>query len=389
MDDSMACSLTKYFKEFKEKKTSSFNFSRGYLITRDVSMLEHVDCDCVGDCRPTSCTNALGFMQCSEKCNCSNRFTVDSEKYLEAFIPGPEELGIGVRATREIRKGKIVGEYVGKLRSNDEFQERMKTKYANDKHFYGMKIQQKESNNGITIPELVLDARKRANRTRWINHCSVRPNLKVEFWRKDGLPRVYFRALYNLPKGTELTYDYGMDDWNPEDCLCSNCSPNGNATPFVPKPEKRKRVASPEKRTRKSARIEGQQPIPPVSVEVQTDAISESEPENNENVASVTTKTFVCEICSKTFTSKSNIRRHKLVHVPENRQILKCVACTVTFTDKNGLKRHLKSVHSDQPELFEKMEKEASKRKIHGCDLCSKRFTHKKALIFHQSSKHQ
>ncbi|CAL8132542.1 unnamed protein product [Orchesella dallaii] len=302
MDNSLSSDWKERVAKLVEKKSSNVEFNNAHLLTRDTSMLDQVICDCdVGSCRPNTCSNALSQIQCSEKCGCRNNWfkSVDSAKCLETFFPGPPELGIGIRASMNIKQGEIVGEYVGELLSKDDYDHLRRTAYSSDKHFYAMTIQNKESNNGNTIPEAVLDASVHANRTKWINHCKVRPNLKVEIWRVMGLPRVYFRSLYKLPKGTELTYDYGIDDWNPEVCLCSNCSPNGNATPFIPKSAKRKRVESPEQQTRKSARIEALLPLPPVSVEVQTDAISEDEPENDENGPIVATKTFVCEICSK------------------------------------------------------------------------------------------
>ncbi|CAL8141507.1 unnamed protein product [Orchesella dallaii] len=311
MDSSLVRNWNEEDAELYEKKSSKIVLNDLYLLTSETSMLEQVICDCAaGSCRPNSCTNALGHIQCSEQCKCENNWfkSVDSKKYLEPFLTGSEELGVGIRAKIDIKRGDIVGEYIGRLRSKEDYDYLRRTKYSADKHFYAMSIQQKQSYNGITIPEAVLDATKYSNRTKWINHCKKRPNLQVEIWRVQGHPRAYFRAIYRLPKGTELTYDYGMDEWNPEKCLCSNCSPNEYAKPFIPIPEhnivrKRKRDKSVDIIARKSARIESQRPPLPVSVSVQTDAVEEnaaiSEPEAVETKHVGVPKTYVCEVCNK------------------------------------------------------------------------------------------
>ncbi|CAL8119647.1 unnamed protein product [Orchesella dallaii] len=396
MDNLLVSDWKQRVAKLIEKKSSNVEFNNAHLLTRDTSMLDQVICDCdVGSCRPNSCSNALSQIQCSEKCGCRNNWfkSVDSAKCLETFLPGPPELGIGIRASMDIKQGEIVGEYVGELLSKEDYEHLQRTTYSSEKHFYAMTIQRKESNNGRTIPEAVLDATTHANRTKWINHCKVRPNLKVEIWRVMGLPRVYFRSLFKLPKGTELTYDYGMDNWNPEVCLCSNCTPNGNAEPFIPIPDhiskrKRKGEKNEDKPARKSARIEGQRPLPPVSVCVQTDEVVEDvpEPEAVEARIAVAPKTYLCEVCNKVFNHKSNIKRHKLIHSRENQPPIECVTCKSTFSEKYSLKKHIKSVHA---ELYEKIERDERKRKAHVCNLCSARFTTKRSLVYHEKTKHK
>ena len=50
-------------------------------------------------------------------------------------------------------------------------------------------------------------------------------------------------------------------------------------------------------------------------------------------------KKYVCEVCGKRFTRKSNLNRHKLRHTGEN--VYTCCQCETWFSTKSGLYQHM------------------------------------------------
>jgi SET domain-containing protein len=111
-----------------------------------------------------------------------------------------EEIGFGLFAAERILPCLYVGEYTGLI------QER-KTKHI------------KESNYCVRYTawpmgkrQYVIDAQNMGNFTRFINH-SDSPNISLvcAYWR--GLPRLIFISLQEIPKGAQLTFDYGKTFW--------------------------------------------------------------------------------------------------------------------------------------------------------------------------------
>jgi uncharacterized protein len=103
--------------------------------------------------------------------------------------------GRGVFATRDIKKGQAVIEYKGQYISQDE---------ANDR--YGEDDGQHHHTVLFTIDDdTVIDANKKGNDARYINH-SCDPNCEaVQYGR-----RICIEAIRNIPEGQELTYDYHL-----------------------------------------------------------------------------------------------------------------------------------------------------------------------------------
>ena len=58
---------------------------------------------------------------------------------------------------------------------------------------------------------------------------------------------------------------------------------------------------------------------------------------------------FKCDICSKEFSTKCNMNRHKKSHGGE--QKIQCSICTSQFSEKSDLQKHFLRLHSDQPRL--------------------------------------
>ena len=142
--------------------------------------------------------------------------------------------GKGAFATRRIRAGQRIIEYVGQHIDRDEGDRRYDDENMSRHHTFLFAL-----DDGS-----VIDAAVGGNEARFINH-SCDPNCQAI--EEDG--RIFIEALRNIQPGTELVYDYAYersDDHTAEDealyaCRCGaeNC---------------RGSILAPKKRTRKKKR---------------------------------------------------------------------------------------------------------------------------------------
>ena len=117
----------------------------------------------------------------------------------------------GLCASRDIKNGTKIIDYVGKIISKKETEENKK--FDNKKDIYLFNLNNKYD----------LDGNFKFNIARLINH-SCDPNCEV---RGKGL-KLYIHAIKNIKKGEELTYDYGFSydsDYRQFPCKCGkiNC----------------------------------------------------------------------------------------------------------------------------------------------------------------------
>jgi SET domain-containing protein len=137
--------------------------------------------------------------------------------------------GLGLFATRPIKKKSRIAEYTGRRLGIDAA---LKAEKSGNRYLY-------EVNSKITI-----DGAKHGNIARYFNH-SCNPN--CDTFIRDR--RVFIRTLRNIKPEEELTYDYGRDYLKNviglENCMCSRCR------------KRRKKVAAEAraKRARKKARL--------------------------------------------------------------------------------------------------------------------------------------
>ena len=101
--------------------------------------------------------------------------------------------GKGVFATRRIRKGRRIIEYVGELITDDEATQRYDDGSMATHHTFLFEIDD----------NTLIDAAVNGNEARFINH-SCDPN--CEAVDEDG--RIFIEAIRNIQPGVELTYDY-------------------------------------------------------------------------------------------------------------------------------------------------------------------------------------
>ncbi|HVH42218.1 MAG TPA: SET domain-containing protein-lysine N-methyltransferase, partial [Labilithrix sp.] len=152
--------------------------------------------------------------------------------------------GTGLFATRVIRKGAGVIEYVGERISHEEADRRHSDKDADDGHTFLFTVNSKT----------VIDAGVGGNAARFINH-SCEPNCEVII--DEG--RLFVETLRTIKPGEELYYDYNIgrtkdDPPNVEDvfaCRCGTPSCRGNmlAPKRKPKSAKKKAAGRKAKRT--------------------------------------------------------------------------------------------------------------------------------------------
>jgi len=153
------------------------------------------------------------------------------------FRIGRSRTGLGLFATRPIKKNSRIAEYKGPL---------LTTKQANKIEANGNRYLY-EVNSRWTI-----DGSPRSNIARYANH-SCNPNADSY----NVKLRVFIRALRNIKPGEEIVYDYGIDYLKNvigrSNCQCSRCRKRRNRRAAELR-AKRKRRAARLARERKAAR---------------------------------------------------------------------------------------------------------------------------------------
>jgi uncharacterized protein len=103
--------------------------------------------------------------------------------------------GRGVFALTPISKGTRIVEYKGELITDDEADRRYAHLHEHSPHTMLFSLENK----------LVIDATRRGNSGRWVNH-SCAPNCQVE---EEGT-KIFIDACRDIRPGEELTYDYNL-----------------------------------------------------------------------------------------------------------------------------------------------------------------------------------
>ncbi|HVR15644.1 MAG TPA: SET domain-containing protein-lysine N-methyltransferase [Candidatus Limnocylindrales bacterium] len=103
--------------------------------------------------------------------------------------------GRGVFALRRIPKGTRIIEYKGKLITDKEADRRYSRVHEHSPHTMLFSLE----------GGWVIDATRRGNSARWINH-SCAPNCEIE---EEG-QRIFIEARRDIRLGDELTYDYNL-----------------------------------------------------------------------------------------------------------------------------------------------------------------------------------
>ena len=125
-----------------------------------------------------------------------------------SFRIGRAKTGLGLFATKPIKKGAFIVRYSGRVIPNEEA-ERREARGA--RYMY-------ELNKKFT-----LDGSSRRNIGRYANH-SCRPNAETVIYRSQ----VRIKAIRNIKVGDEITYHYGKDYYDSyigkARCKCVTCT---------------------------------------------------------------------------------------------------------------------------------------------------------------------
>ena len=99
-------------------------------------------------------------------------------------------------------------------------------------------------------------------------------------------------------------------------------------------------------------------------------------------------KPYTCEKCDKHFTEKAGLKRHEFVHRDEKPH--KCQKCEESFTRKDSLMQHMVKKHDQVPHIpdVNKYMIENGCAAIHQCDECDKSFPYKPFLTQHKLQQH-
>ena len=121
---------------------------------------------------------------------------------------GRSRTGLGLFATKPIKKGTKIVRYFGPLLDC----RKKKDDAIENKYLF-------ELNGRWTI-----DGSTRRNVARYINHA-CRPNAESDVQPRNR--KVYIRAIKSIQPGEEINYDYGKDYFNeylkPIGCKCASC----------------------------------------------------------------------------------------------------------------------------------------------------------------------
>jgi hypothetical protein len=170
--------------------------------------------------------------------------TISSNK---PYRVGRSRTGLGLFATKPIKKGAKIVRYFGPLLDS----KKKKDDAIENKYLF-------ELTNRWTI-----DGSVRANVARYINHA-CRPNAESDV--KPRKRKVIIRAIKNIEPGDEINYDYGTDYFKaylkPIGCKCAACEKKRKKKRAEARAEKlrlkakaeRKALKEAEKRKAKAAR---------------------------------------------------------------------------------------------------------------------------------------
>ena len=90
---------------------------------------------------------------------------------------------------------------------------------------------------------------------------------------------------------------------------------------------------------------------------------------------------FICDVCPKSFASFSNLKRHKIIHLPYNCWPFECDHCNKRFTQKTILNTHKKK-------HFKKKSNVRNRNNL-DCKLCNRMFKYQKSLDKHIRNVHK
>ncbi|CAG5130471.1 unnamed protein product, partial [Candidula unifasciata] len=217
-------------QERNDKKPAPYKYIKasvpiGSVQIHKAELSEIPRCECKPDQEDactSDCLNRMMMYECNpnvcpagEKCH-NQRF--QKRQYPECEPFKSETRGWGLRCLEDVKKGQFVHEYVGDLVDEEECKRRMEEAHENNiTNFYMLTMDKNR----------IIDAGPKGNFSRFMNH-SCCPNLETQKWMVNGDIRVGLFALSDIPKGSEMTFNYNLECLGNEKkaCVCGaeNCS---------------------------------------------------------------------------------------------------------------------------------------------------------------------
>lgn len=147
------------------------------------------------------CLNRMLLIECGPKCTVNDRCTnkvFQKHQNADCTIFKTEKKGFGLIANSYIPPGTFIMEYVGEVLNSKQFEKRA-TDYSKlmNAHYYFMALSS----------DCVIDATKRGNISRFINH-SCDPNAETQKWTVNGELRIGFFSSKAIMPDEEITFDY-------------------------------------------------------------------------------------------------------------------------------------------------------------------------------------
>ncbi|KAL0230702.1 hypothetical protein PCE1_004258 [Barthelona sp. PCE] len=181
-------------------------------------------CSCSEACATPDCPNYATNVECDAgTCNhkqedCLNRRFASLSKERISLRPFLTEWkGVGLSTLEDIEADELVIEITGELIDRDVLCNRL------DKSKVGQMMYAIELGN-----DLFIDMKPKGNFSRFINH-SCDPNLRVEKWYVDELPRLGLFATRTIESFEELSFDYNFASFDENiECKCGSKNCRGN-----------------------------------------------------------------------------------------------------------------------------------------------------------------
>ncbi|XP_017768211.1 PREDICTED: uncharacterized protein LOC108556555 [Nicrophorus vespilloides] len=170
--------------------------------------------DCLNRMLLTECD--LEVCPAGERCE-NQRF--DKRQYVNVLPYNTKGRGWGLKTLEPVKKGQFVIEYVGEVIDDKEYQRRIKKMHEQkiDNYYF------------LTIDNTrMIDAGPKGNVARFMNHC-CEPNCETQKWTVRSITRIGLFAIQDIPKDTELTFNYNFQCVGEEkkECRCGAPSCSG------------------------------------------------------------------------------------------------------------------------------------------------------------------
>lgn len=195
-----------------------------------------------GDCDPEELKNLLCMFECGPCCacpaSCIGRTTQQLRLRLVLRFHGAagKGKGWGVHAQENIAAGAFVCEYAGEYVTTEEARRRLREydEWRAHRPGHALLVVRAVLPSGGAYLRINIDATRKGNVARFINHCCGGGNLVPVIVRRQGdvLPKVALFASTSIQAGQELTFEYAETVDSSQEDLSSGSGVQGLQPPL-------------------------------------------------------------------------------------------------------------------------------------------------------------